>query len=213
MGPFFLTPQPARYNPSSSFGANVTPVALSWIGLSLDSIDSRLSSPPDAASELLEALFDDDTAFSQLFSMILSLSAGLTPSLSKNTSQNASHNPGADPTTVPSTDTLTPSSEQSNSSVVPGDAAPLAATPSRMSCFSVSTALLSDVRGSTDSAIAAAIFSAATLKFILSTNNVDEAFDAAFKLSRSAVRAPSLLDLGNEAIVPTTSSLAYTPTE
>mmetsp|Transcript_2609 Transcript_2609/g.5694 ORF Transcript_2609/g.5694 Transcript_2609/m.5694 type:complete len:226 (-) Transcript_2609:632-1309(-) len=218
-------PAPMRYNPSSSFGAKTRPVAPSLSGVSLDSTALSLALACLAFSSSLLSFLDDflpfagpsagvavdgaasaPPAISQEFSTMLSRNAGLTPLSSKKTSPNAFDRPGAAPTTAPSTETRTPSEEQSNRRTVPGEAAPFAATPSRMSRLSVSTAPLSDVRGSTLSAMAAAIFSADTLKFILRRNVVVASFVDCIDELR-AERAPDLSDLEKEAMLPLTSSL------
>lgn len=97
--------------------------------------------------------------------------------------------------------------------MVPGVAAPFDATPFNINAFRVSTAdLLFDAAlGLTLSAMAAAIFSALTLKFIFSTKDV---CDVDFKPSRRAESAAALLDLGviEEAAVFASGS-EYIPTE
>mmetsp|Transcript_11447 Transcript_11447/g.28200 ORF Transcript_11447/g.28200 Transcript_11447/m.28200 type:complete len:227 (-) Transcript_11447:271-951(-) len=146
----------------------------------------------------------------QQFSTQLLRSAGLTALSSRKTSQNACLNPGAVPISEPSTETFTPSSEQSNWRIVPGVAAPFDATPSNINVFNVSTAALFVALGLTESAIAAAIFSAPTLKFIFNKNVV---WVVDFKESLMAERAPALLDLEMEETLVFASSSEYIPTE
>mmetsp|Transcript_35598 Transcript_35598/g.76845 ORF Transcript_35598/g.76845 Transcript_35598/m.76845 type:complete len:268 (-) Transcript_35598:12-815(-) len=147
----------------------------------------------------------------QQFSTQLFLNAGLTPFSSKNTSQNAPHNPSATPISFPSTVTFTPSSvEQSNCNTVPGVAAPLLAHPSNINFLSVSTSPLSAAaaRGRTPSAIADAIFSAPTLKFILRRKVVCTSVDW-----REVRRVERAVDLGMEARLDFTVGEEYIPTE
>mmetsp|Transcript_29635 Transcript_29635/g.62842 ORF Transcript_29635/g.62842 Transcript_29635/m.62842 type:complete len:279 (-) Transcript_29635:24-860(-) len=175
-----------------------------YIGLCDDCCDSNV------CATVSVAVMEEDV-ISQQFSTTLSRNAGLTPLSSRKTSQNARHKPGTDPTSLPSTETFTPPFfKQSNCSVVPGVAAPLAATPSRIRFLSVSTASLSEVRGATLSAIAPAIFSAPTLKFIFRRKVVT--WDD-FKESRRVERAPALLDLVKDDMLSLALSSEYIPTE
>eukprot|EP00985_Skeletonema_marinoi_P009411 scaffold4386_cov138-Skeletonema_marinoi.AAC.14 len=153
---------------------NVSFVSLVVVELAPFSEEEDAELEPSSSFSLLAA--DGDT-IPQQFSTILSLNAGLTPSSSKNTLANALPKPDAIPTSFPSTATLTsPLDKQSNFNSVPGVAAPFAdaATPSNINFWSVFTDSVSVevevVRGMTLSTIADAIFSAETLKFILSRN-------------------------------------------
>jgi hypothetical protein len=74
----------------------------------------------------------------------------------------------------------------------------------------VSTAALFEVLGTTLSAIAAAIFSAPTLKFIFNKNDV-RVVD--FTDTRRAERASTLLDLDTEETAAFASASEYIPTE